>query len=341
MERAESAAVGLAAHPLVGNAKLISEMERGWQEKSAELMASAISAAKKVRLDKALVKVYAQRYKQLAIEEKLKKGIAGDIPLLHAACEQAKLIGYDGPVLADAEAKLKKYKSRKTTGALLMDDNAVGARKFGSWRENPTWKITVQKKTTVFIAVNEVPHSDRRTLPPRVLSSPPSPPCLPQFSLSDELPAIKRWQDGELDAASQAKLEAKKAKKAAQYEKAKDKMVATQVSTSETDSSSFLPVSPSPPPSLCVTPTHIRSRSISSCPQEAADGDAKNDELAAAAKDAARVFKELDDAKKRKAQKEADGEEDNFSRLGIHVVQNSRPTPTQDSNGRRELDERA
>lgn len=191
VDRAESAAVGLAAHPLVGNAKLISEMERGWQAKNAELMASAISTAKKVKLEKALVKVYAQRYKQLAIEEKLTRGIAGDVALLHAAYEQARLIGYAGSLLADAEGKLKKYKNRKTTGALLLDDNAVGARKFGSWRENPTWKITVQKKTTVFIAVNE---------------------------------------DGELDAASQAKLETKKAKKAAQYERAKDKMAATQVS---------------------------------------------------------------------------------------------------------------
>lgn len=197
----------LAAHPLVGNAKLISEMERGWQAKNAELMASAISTAKKVKLEKALVKVYAQRYKQLAIEEKLTSGIAGDVALLHAAYEQARLIEYAGSLLADAEGKLKKYKNRKTTGALLLDDNAVGARKFGSWRENPTWKITVQKKTTVFIAVNE---------------------------------------DGELDAASQAKLESKKAKKAAQYERAKDKMAATQVSqnsarTQPADASQLLP----------------------------------------------------------------------------------------------------
>lgn len=90
---------------------------------------------------------------------------------------------------------------------------------------------------------------------------------------------------------------------------------------------SFYPalLSPSPPlpsPSILGHPCLL---------QEASDGDPKNDELAAAAKDAARVFKELDDTKKRKAQKEADGEEGAFSRLGVHVVQNSRAA--QDSNG--------
>jgi hypothetical protein len=39
------------------------------------------------------------------------------------------------------------------------------------------------------------------------------------------------------------------------------------------------------------------------------------------------VFQELDDERLRKAQKEAEGEEDPFSRLGIHVVKNSAPEP--------------
>ena len=88
-----------------------------------------------------------------------------------------------------------------------------------------------------------------------------------------------------LDAAAEAKLDAKKAKKQAKYEKARDRKVATQA---------------------------------------AADEDEKDEEAKAAAKDAARIFKELDDAKKLKEQKEADGEEGAFSSLGVHVVRNTR-----------------
>ena len=133
-----------------------------------------------------------------------------------------------------------------TLASLFIDDNAAGSAKFGKWRENPTWKLTVSKKTTVYIAINE---------------------------------------DGALDDASKATLEKKKAKKAAAYEKARDRMVATQA---------------------------------------AAQADEKNEELAAAAKDAARVFEELDAAKRLKEQRVADGEEDLFGALGLHVVRNSR-----------------
>ena len=192
VERAESASVGLAAHPLVASAKLISEMERGWQEKNAEAMGIAISAAKAAKVERGLIKVYGQRYKQLAIEDKLRKGMQGDTPLLHAACEEARIIGYSGPVLEEAEGKLKRFKTRLRVGGVFLDDTAVGARKFGSWRENPTWRLAVAKTTTLYIAVNE---------------------------------------DGALGADSQARVEKRQAKKQAQYAKAKDKMVATQVAT--------------------------------------------------------------------------------------------------------------
>jgi hypothetical protein len=248
VEQAESSAVSLANHALVIRAKLISEIERGWQEKDSQIMGTAIGNAKRAKVDKAVLKTYAMRYKQLAMEKKLQKGLDGDLPLLHAACEEAKLIGYDGNLHKESEAALKKYHGRQAIASLFLDDQAAGARKFGSWRENPQWKLTIKggKKATLFVALNE---------------------------------------DGALDDEASAKLKAKEAKKEIKYEKARDKMVASQA---------------------------------------AAEEDEKNDELAAAAKDAARVFKELDDAKKRKQQREEDGEEDAFTSLGLHVVQNTR-----------------
>ena len=216
--RAESAVVDLAHHALVMRAKLISEIERGWQEKNAELMGEAMSNAKKAKVDKAVLKTYQARYKQLAIEGLLRAGLADNVGLLLAACEQAKLIGYEGDLLNQGEAALKKHgKFRHTEGALFIDDNAAGSRKFGSWRDNPAWKLKIKggKKATVIVAINE---------------------------------------DGELDNDAQAKLEAKSAKKEAAYQKARDKMAAAQA---------------------------------------AAEADEKNDELAAAAKDAARVLRNL------------------------------------------------
>ena len=54
-------------------------------------------------------------------------------------------------------------------------------------------------------------------------------------------------------------------------------------------------------------------------------GDTPRGELAAAAKDAERIFKELDEAKQKKEQREADGES-GFSALGLHAVRNTRET---------------
>ena len=111
--------------------------------------------------------------------------------LLLAACEQAKLIGYEGDLLNQGEAALKKHgKFRHTDGALFRDDNAAGSRKFGSWRDNPAWKLKIKggKKATVIVAINE---------------------------------------DGELDNDAQAKLEAK-CKEGSRVSEARDKMAAAQ-----------------------------------------------------------------------------------------------------------------
>ena len=92
-------------------------------------------------------------------------------------------------------------------------------------------------------------------------------------------------EDGELDAEKQKQLEDSRAKKEAAFEKAKQKMENTAA---------------------------------------AAADDEKDDELKAAAADAKRIFEELDAARKLKQRKIEEGEEDNFSSVGVHVVRNTR-----------------
>ena len=246
VEKAEAAAIGIPTNPLVISAKLIGDIEKGWQAKDPEMMGTALSAAKAAKVDKLVLKTYFQRYKQLAIEKKLQAGLAGDMPLLLAAFEEAKLIKYEGNLWKESQAAIGKFKSLHTIGATFLDDQAAGSRKYGAWRENPTWKLTAKEATTVYIAVNE---------------------------------------DGALDAESQKKLEVKKQKGQEKYSKAKDKMEATAAAAAE---------------------------------------DEKNDELAANAKDAARIFNEMEEVRLRKVAKEEEGEEDAFSNLGVHVVKNAR-----------------
>ena len=244
--KAESASVGIPTHPLVVSAKLIGDIEKGWQAKDAELMGTTLAAAKAAKVDKLVLKTYFQRYKQLAIEKKLQAGLDGDTPLLLASFEEAKLIRYEGSLWAPAKAAIGKFKTHLTIGATFIDDQAAGSRKYGAWRENPTWKLTAKSNTTVYVSVNE---------------------------------------DGELDKRSMEKLEVKKKKTQEDYMKAKDKMVAAQA---------------------------------------AAEADEKNDELSANAKDAARVFDELEASRLKRIAKEEDGEEDAFSSLGVHAVRNVR-----------------
>ena len=116
--------------------------------------------------------------------------MAGNTALLHAACEEAKLIGYSGSMLREAEDKhLKKFSRRTSLTSLFHERNAAGARKFGAWRENPAWKVSVKKKCTLFVAVNE---------------------------------------GGELTKEMRAKLAEMEAKEQATYGKAKDKLVAAK-----------------------------------------------------------------------------------------------------------------
>ena len=248
VDLAESESAGLAQHPLVSRAKLVSEMESAWVDADADALGAAVVAAKRAKVEPSVVQLYMHRRKQLAIETKLKHGMAGNTALLHAACEEAKLIGYSGSMLREAEDKhLKKFSRRTSLTSLFHERNAAGARKFGAWRENPAWKVSVKKKCTLFVAVNE---------------------------------------GGELTKEMRAKLAEMEAKEQATYGKAKDKLVAAKA---------------------------------------AADADPKNDELAAAAKDAERVFNDLDASRRRKKARDAMGEEaDAFSRLGLHVVRNTR-----------------
>jgi len=244
---AESAA-GLGWHPTVIGAKLIGDIEAGWQAKDAEMMGPAIARAKQAKVvEKAVLRLYARRYKQLAIENKLTAGLAGDMAQLLAVVDEAHIIDYTGPLLTKGEAALKKLKTHKIVTNLFADDRAAGAMKFGNWRENPAWKMTLSKKATVYVAINE---------------------------------------DGELDAETQAKVEANKAKKQARYEKARQKAEETAA---------------------------------------AAADDEKDEELKAAAADAARVFAELEEARRKKQQRMEEGDEDDkFSNIGVHVVRNTR-----------------
>ena len=176
-----SAAIGW--HPSVVGAKLIGDMEGGWQAKDAAVMGPAIARAKASKVvDKPVLRLYAQRFKQLDIEGKLKSGLAGNMAQLLAAVDEAGLIGYSGELKKKGEAALKKFKKKLTLVNLFMDEQAAGAMKFGNWRQNPTYKLTVSKATTVYVAVNE---------------------------------------DGELDAETQARVDAKAAKKEAAFEQAR------------------------------------------------------------------------------------------------------------------------
>lgn len=252
VDRAESAVVDLAQHPLVARSKLVSEMEFGWQQRSADAMTSAITAAKRAKVDKDTLKLYAKRARQLSIEAKLRRGMAGNIPLLHAACEEAKVIDFDGVLRKEAEEKLKQYTCRFSMGSLFGEDSAAGSRRFGSWRENPTFRLRAVggRKCTIYVAVNE---------------------------------------DGELSATSRAKLERREAREKERHAVARDKMAAMQA---------------------------------------AALADVKNEELAAAAKEAARVFGELDDARQRRERRQASVDDDEgggaLTRIGVHVVRNTR-----------------
>jgi len=197
------------------------------------------------KVDKAVVKLFTQRRKQLVMESKLTGGLAGDNGMLLAAVEEGRLIGYTGGSFPKAEVELKKMKT-KTITSIFMDEDAAGSQSFGNWRENPAWKVSVSEKTTVYVALNE---------------------------------------DGIVDDDMAALLEKRKASRLAAWEKARDKMEAAAV---------------------------------------VAEADEKNDELAAKAKDAARIFAELDEAKGAREKREADDEESSFTSLGLHAVRNTR-----------------
>ena len=88
IRRGESSAVGMATHPLVLRARAISEMEIGWQRRSAEMLGRAITRAKAAEVDPPTVRLYAKRYRQLAIEEKLVRAaltsqLTSEKPALH------------------------------------------------------------------------------------------------------------------------------------------------------------------------------------------------------------------------------------------------------------------
>ena len=121
---------GLSWHPFVQGAKLIGDIEAGWQAKSADMMGPAIQEAKG-KVDKAVIRLYAKRYKQLAIENKLNEGLAGNTALLNAVVDECNIIEYKGELLKKAEAALKKFKCKKVMTNIMEDDNAAGAMKFG------------------------------------------------------------------------------------------------------------------------------------------------------------------------------------------------------------------
>lgn len=192
--------------------------------------------------------------------------MAGDTALLHAACEEARIIAYDGPRLQQAEKSLsKKFTRRVRFGALFDERNAKGARRFGSWRENPTWRLTVTKKCTVYVAVNE---------------------------------------DGVLSAEAQDKLKQRVHKEVERHGEAHEKMVAAQA---------------------------------------AAAAEPKDFELAGAAREAVRTYKEQGLRRAAAAKTAArvilgqhsaagdggtgpfsDGGGDTFPQLGVHIVRNSK-----------------
>ena len=234
-------------HPELVKAKLIGNIEKGWQEKDAEFMGNALGAAKNAKVDKAVLKIYCMRYKQLSMQVRLHKALENkDTAFLLAGVEMAKLINYTGKHWKEAQAITKKHKFHKSIASIFLDENAAGARKFGSWRDNPAWKLTATAKTMVYIAINE---------------------------------------DGKLDEATEVRLQKKQRKSDLKFAAARDKVASTQA---------------------------------------ASDAEEKNEELKAAAKDALRIFTEMDEKRRIKQQKIDDGDEDAFTQVGVHVVKNTR-----------------
>ena len=234
-------------HPELVKAKLIGNIEKGWQEKDAEFMGNALGAAKNAKVDKAVLKIYCMRYKQLSMQVRLHKALENkDTAFLLAGVEMAKLINYTGKHWKEAQAITKKHKFHKSIASIFLDENAAGARKFGAWRDNPSWKLTATAKTMVYISINE---------------------------------------GGKLDEATEVRLQEKQRKSDLKFAAARDKVASTQA---------------------------------------ASDAEEKNEELKAAAKDALRIFTEMDEKRRIKQQKMDDGDEDAFTKVGVHVVKNTR-----------------
>ena len=234
-------------HPELVKAKLIGNIEKGWQEKDAEFMGNALGTAKKAKVDKVVLKTYFMRYKQLSMQGRLHKALENnDTAFLLAGVEMAKLIEYTGTHWNEAQAITKKHTFHKSMASIFLDENAAGARKFGAWRDNPAWKLTATAKTMVYIAINE---------------------------------------DGKLDEATEVRLQEKQRKSDLKFATARDKVASTQA---------------------------------------ASDAEEKNEELKAAAKDALRIFAEMDEKRRIKQQKIDDGDEDAFTQVGVHVVKNTR-----------------
>ena len=151
-------------HPELVKAKLIGNIEKGWQEKDAEFMGNALGAAKNAKVDKAVLKIYCMRYKQLSMQVRLHKALENkDTAFLLAGVEMAKLINYTGKHWKEAQAITKKHKFHKSIASIFLDENAAGARKFGAWRDNPSWKLTATAKTMVYISINEGGKLDEAT----------------------------------------------------------------------------------------------------------------------------------------------------------------------------------
>jgi hypothetical protein len=180
-------------HPELVKAKLIGNIEKGWQEKDAEFMGNALGAAKNAKVDKAVLKIYCMRYKQLSMQVRLHKALENkDTAFLLAGVEMAKLINYTGKHWKEAQAIIKKHKFHKSIASIFLDENAAGARKFGSWRDNPAWKLTATAKTMLYIAINE---------------------------------------DGKLDEATEVRLQKKQRKSDLKFAAARDKVASTQAAS--------------------------------------------------------------------------------------------------------------
>ena len=183
----------IPSHPELVKAKLIGNIEKGWQEKDAEFMGSALGTAKKAKVDKVVLKTYLMRYKQLSMQGRLHKALENkDTAFLLAGVEMANLIEYTGTHWNEAQAITKKHTFHKSIASIFLDENAAGARKFGSWRDNPAWKLTATAKTMVYIAINE---------------------------------------DGKLDEATEVRLQKKQRKSDLKFAAARDKVASTQAAS--------------------------------------------------------------------------------------------------------------